>query len=164
MTGTEQKETRVKKCDHTSVGMIVRQGNKILLIERMKYPFGFAPPAGHVDGDPSFEIAAKRELEEEVGLKVTNLQLIFEGRKENACRRPGGTWHEWKIYEVEVEGDVKRSEDETKQAGWYTRQEIEKLAERTKRYLAGKISDEEWQANPGLETFWFKWREELNVL
>ena len=39
----------VKKCDHTSVGMLVWKNKKILLIERKKAPFGFAPPAGHVD-------------------------------------------------------------------------------------------------------------------
>lgn len=164
MTEADKEEVKVKVCDHTSVGMIVRKEDKMLLIERMKFPFGFAPPAGHLDGDLSYEVAAKRELEEEVGLKATSLKLVFEGRKDNPCRRPGGTWHEWKVYGVEVEGEVKRSEDETKQAGWYTKQEIEKLAERTRQYLAGGISDEKWQANPGLEIFWFKLRGELKVL
>jgi ADP-ribose pyrophosphatase YjhB (NUDIX family) len=76
-----------KICGHISVGMIIRSDDKVLLIERMKYPFGFAPPAGHGDGDKSYEIAAKRELHEEVGLKAVDLGLIFEGRKENRCRR-----------------------------------------------------------------------------
>jgi len=79
-----------KTCDHTSVGIIVRQGDKFLLIERMKFPFGFAPPAGHVDGDESFEIAARRELTEEVGLEAVSIKLLFEGRKENVCRRHDG--------------------------------------------------------------------------
>jgi len=30
------------------------QNDKLLLIERKKFPFGFAPPAGHVDGDADF--------------------------------------------------------------------------------------------------------------
>ena len=144
-----------KNCDHTSVGMIVRQDDKVLLIERMKYPFGFAPPAGHVDGDKTYEIAAKRELIEEVGLVATNLKLVFEGRKENVCRRRDGSWHFWKVYEVKVNGEVKRSEDETKLAGWYSNQEIKKLMERTKLYLQGEVPDEEWEKNPGLEVFWY---------
>lgn len=153
----------MKVCDHTSVGMIVRQGDKILLIERMKYPFGFAPPAGHLDGD-EFEDGARRELREEVGLEATDIKLIFAGRKENKCRRQDGTWHEWKVYEVEIKGEVKRSEDETKQAGWYTKEEIQKLAERTDQYLKGKISDSEWQAKPGLEEFWYKlWKEKSDL-
>ena len=138
-----------KRCDHTSAGMIVRQGDKVLLIERMKYPFGFAPPAGHVDGDENFEISARRELNEEVGLEATDLKLIFEGRKENRCRREDGTWHYWKIYEIKVTGEIKRSKDETKQVGWYSSQEIEKLMGRTKQYLLSEVSEEEWEKNPG---------------
>lgn len=146
----------MKICDHTSVGMIVRKENKVLLLERKKYPVGFAPPAGHVDGDESFEIAARRELEEEVGLKVKAIKLIFEGRKDNPCRRTDGTWHYWKIYEVETEGEVTRSLDETKQAGWYTKEEIDKLRERTKKYLAGEVSEADWEKSPGLEVFWYE--------
>lgn len=98
-----------KKCDHTSVGMHVWRNGKLLLIERKKFPFGFAPPAGHMDDRPSFEEAARIELEEEVGLKVKNLKPIFEGRKNNPCRRKGGTWHYWKIYEVETNGKISKT-------------------------------------------------------
>lgn len=153
----------IKDCDHTSVGMLVNNGGKFLLIERRKPPFGFAPPAGHVDedttpdGQKDFETAAKRELEEEVGLKAKELKLIYEGRQENSCRRPGGSWHYWKIYEVEAEGDITRSKDETKQAGWYSPEEIVKLGEQTEKYLKGELTDEEWQKNPGLEIYWHRW-------
>ena len=54
------------KCDHTSVGILVWKEEKLLLIERKNFPFGFAPPAGHLDGD-TYEEAAKRELLEETG-------------------------------------------------------------------------------------------------
>jgi ADP-ribose pyrophosphatase YjhB (NUDIX family) len=152
-----------KVCDHTSVGMIVRRGDKILLIERRKYPFGYALPAGHVDGDKSFEEAAKRELKEEVGLKATKLKLVYEGRKQNKCRRPDGSWHYWKVYEVEAEGTVKRSPDETKKAGWYTRREIKELAGKTGKYLDGEIPDDEWQKSPGMEQGWYELGKELNI-
>ena len=78
-------------CDHKSVGMIVRKDDNILLIERRKKPFGFAPPAGHIDGDKTFEESAVRELKEEVGLAATSIKLLIEGRKENHCRR--GRWN-----------------------------------------------------------------------
>ena len=100
-----------KLCDHKSVGMLVWRNGNLLLIERRKPPFGFAPPAGHIDGDNSFEEAAKRELREEVGLKVKNIELLIEGRKDNVCRREDGSWHYWKIYKIEANGEVKRSED-----------------------------------------------------
>jgi len=135
-----------------------------LLIERKKPPFGFAPPAGHVDDKGSFENAAGEEVEEEVGLTARKIELIVEGRKENPCRREGGTWHYWKIYEVEVSGDIRPSKDETKQAGWFSVDQISSLAQKTEKYLAGEIPEEEWQQSPGLEPVWLEWFKELNIL
>ena len=134
----------IKSCDHTSVGMIIKKQDSILLIERMKPPFGFAPPAGHLDGD-TYENSAIRETQEEVGLKVNKVTLIAEGRKENPCRRTDGSWHYWKIYELETEGEIKRSLDETKQASWCSREQISTLAKKTEEYLQGNISQEEWE-------------------
>ena len=151
-------------CDHKSVGMLIRKGGKILLIERKRPIFGFAPPAGHVDNKGSFENAAKEEVEEEVGLTPKKIKLIIEGKKNNPCRRKDGTWHYWKIYQVEAEGEIKRSEEETKQADWFSNNQINSLAKRTQKYLAGKISEEEWQKSPGLEPVWFEWFKELKIL
>jgi len=106
-----------KKCDNTSVGMLVWRNEKVLLIGRKSPPFGFAPPAGHVDGDSTFEDAARRELKEEVGLDAKNIELVAEGRKENHCRREGGDWHYWKIYKIEALGGIIANQDATKQAG-----------------------------------------------
>lgn len=151
-------------CDHKSVGMIVYGGDDILLIERKKQPFGFAPPAGHIDGDRTFEESAIRELREEVGLTAINLKLLIKGRKENHCRREDGTWHYWEIYEVEATNEVERSKDETKQANWFSKDQITKLAERTREYLSGKIPENEWENNPGLEPVWLEWFEELKII
>ena len=153
-----------KICDHTSVGMLVWKDDRLLLIERARPPFGFAAPAGHVDGDPTYEIAAERELKEEVGLTTTNLVLLTEGRRENHCRREDGTWHYWKVYQMTTMGDVDRSKDETKQVNWYTREEIRAFAEKTEAYNRGEISEDEWSKNPGLEPIWCEWFKELNII
>ena len=153
----------IKSCDHTSVGMFVWNENKLLLIERGKSPYGFAVPAGHVDGDLSFEISAKRELAEEVGLEVKDISLIAEGRKENKCRREGGTWHHWKLYKVIPNGKISRSIEETKRVGWYSREQILEFAHRTEEYKDGKISDEEWKNSPGLEPVMYEWFKELKI-
>lgn len=153
-----------KVCDHTSVGMLVYQNDKILLIERAKFPFGFAMPAGHVDGDKTFEESAKRELQEEVGLEAKEMELIIEGRRENQCRRQDGTWHYWKIYKVVAEGEIKRSLDETKQANWYFVDQIKDLALRTEKYLNKEISEEDWNKNPGLEPVMFEWFRDLKII
>lgn len=150
-----------KRCDHTSVGVMVWREGKLLMIERKNFPFGFAPPAGHVDEHGSYEDAARKELQEEVGLLVRRLKLLIEGRKDNHCKREDGTWHFWKVYVATAEGELKRSEDETKQAGWFTKDDLQRLADRTRQYLDGQIPDEEWQAEPGLEPIWFDWLREL---
>jgi len=154
----------VKVCDHKSVGMLVYKGDQLLLIERGRFPFGFAVPAGHVDADPTFEESAVRELKEEVGLDTKSIKLLLEGRKENKCRREDGSWHYWKIYQIEAEGEIDRSMEETKQAGWYGTDEIKLLAEKTEKYLRKEISEEEWNENPGLEAVMYEWFKELKII
>lgn len=154
----------IKKCDHTSVGMLVWKKEGLLLIERKKIPFGFAPPAGHVDGDNSFEIAAKRELKEEVGLNVGHIELLIEGRKENQCRREDGNWHYWKIYKIEVSGSMKRNKDEVKRVNFYSKSNLRLLAAKTDQYLRGNIEQGEWEKSPGLELVWYEWFKELGVI
>ena len=152
-----------KVCDHTSVGMLVWRDGKLLLIERKKFPFGFAPPAGHVDGDESFETAACRELKEEVGLGVVTMKVLFEGRKDNMCRREDGAWHYWKIYEVKALGSVKNSKEETKKYCWADKRKLEKLARKTEEYLKGGISEKNWQKSPGLEPVWHEILKDLGI-
>jgi len=144
--------------------MFVWRDDKLLLIERARFPLGFAVPAGHVDGDKSFEESAERELREEVGLKMKSLESIFEGRKENQCRREGGNWHYWKLYRVETDGELKRSQDETKKANWYSKVEIEKLAQRTEQYLRKEILEADWEKSPGLEPVMLEFFKSLKII
>jgi len=137
-----------KICDNKSVGMLIWKDEKLLLIERKLFPFGFAPP----------------ETREEVGLKLRSLKLVIEGRKDNRCRREGGGWHYWKIYKVEIEGDLNPSKDEAKQAGWYSKDDIKKLTDKTRLYLEGKILEDKWRESPGLEPVWYQWFEELGII
>jgi ADP-ribose pyrophosphatase YjhB (NUDIX family) len=153
-----------KACDHTSVGMLVRDGGKLLMIERAKYPFGFAVPAGHVDGDATFEDAARRELMEEVGLKSEELLLVFDARKDNPCRRDGGTWHHWKVYETSTTGRLAGNKDETRQARWFSTDEIKRLSLKTEKYLRQDISEDEWRNDPGLEPIMFEIFKELHII
>jgi len=157
-------ETKAKVCDNKSVGMIIKRGKDILLIERKKPPFGFAPPAGHVDDKGSFANAAREEVKEEVGLNSGEIRLIAEGRKENHCRRECGTWHYWKIYQVEADGEIERSKIETKHVGWFSIDLIKSLALKTEKYLAGEISEKEWQQSPGIEPVWLEWFRKLTII
>ncbi len=151
-------------CDHKSVGVLVWKDGKLLLIERRKPPYGFAPPAGHVDDHGSFENAAKDELKEEVGLDAVKLELLAEGRKNNRCRREGGDWHYWRIFNAKAQGEVKASEEETKKFGWYSEEQLKDLAGKTEIFLKGEVSDSEWESSPGLEPVWKDWLSELKII
>lgn len=158
-----KNNTLPKVCDHTSVGMLVWRNGKLLLIQKMRFPFAFAAPAGHCDG-MDFEIAAKTELEEEVGLISKEVKLVIEGRRENPCRREDGSWHYWKIYNIKADGEVNRSESETQQYIWADEGILKSLAQKTENYRAGKISEESWLQNPGLEIVWYDWMKELKII
>ncbi len=112
---------------HYSVGAVIRQGNKFLLIDRLKPPFGFAGVAGHIDENEDPETALKREVLEESGLMVIKFSKLFEEELDwNECGR-GIKIHHWHLYECGVEGEIKQNLHETKSIGWYTKEQIEKL-------------------------------------
>ena len=109
-------------CDHTSVGVILEnKKGEILLIERAKFPPGFAPPAGHIDDHCTPQGAAQAEVAEEVGLQVDreDLEERLHRNFPNQCRREDGTWHEWWVYEARRWGGrVRRKRDEAKRHMW----------------------------------------------
>lgn len=176
---------QIQPCDHTSVGIIARDDKgRILMIERRKAPFGFAPPAGHIDGRSGYDEACHKEFEEETGLRIVGaprpMLLIKNAKINNKCRR-GGEFHYWHVYEVDWKGEIKQNFEETKWIGWLTVEGIKDLALKTKEYLsryklasqAEEFSwtksireslDKEWQYAPGLEVAWLIIFEELKVI
>jgi 8-oxo-dGTP diphosphatase len=57
-----------------TVDIIIRQGERIVLIERKNPPYGWALPGGFVDYGESLEQAALREAREETALELVNLR------------------------------------------------------------------------------------------
>lgn len=57
-----------------TVDIIIRQGDRIVLIERKNEPHGWALPGGFVDYGESLEQAAAREAREETGLEIENIR------------------------------------------------------------------------------------------
>lgn len=134
-------------CDHALVGALARDfEGKILLIERNNFPFGWAPPSGHLDGQ-TYPVACFNKFEEETGLKVIGAPrpLIPKNpRKYFKCRR-GGEYHDWQIFEVNWQGELKPSREEIKNARWCTTEEIQNIAAK-------------------LEPVWYEFFKELKII
>jgi len=166
-----------KSCDNKSVGVIIKNADgKFAVIKRKNYPVAYAFVAGHLDGDTP-EDAAVKEADEEVGIKVKSLEKKLEDKFQNPCKREGGSWHEWHIFEAnEWSGELKAGSD-AKDAHWLSSGELKTLADRTHLFLeksgipleelnriTALVSDNpEWQEEPGLEPVWVVMLEKMNI-
>lgn len=152
-------------CDHKSVGVIIEnERNEILLLDRAKYPFGLAAPAGHVDEHGNLEQTAVAEVKEEVGviIPISSLRKIVDGRRiENRCRRQGGDYHEWTVYQAMVEGvPLQLNEEETRGAAWRSVADIEAIAHAT-YHLSGR---EPKLGEQVLERIWLEFFVEAGII
>ncbi len=56
------------------------------------------------------------------------------------------------------------SRREAKSVGWYSEEEIALMMVRTKEYLEKRISESDWEENPGIEPVWVEWFEEIKLV
>ncbi len=112
---------------HVSAGAYITRDNQMLIIKRRGYPFGYSFPAGHVEyGEKPVE-GLRREIFEELGLKVTNPKLIFnEEIQGNKCRY-GADSHIWYFYHVPYTSGNPILNPEIEGVGWYTKEEANEL-------------------------------------
>lgn len=153
----------MEPCTRRCSGMLVIRDNRLLLIERRRYPYGWAPPAGHVDPGETFEEAARRELQEEVGLSTISLRRVLSVAYDNRCRRPAGDHHYWEVFFMETEGNTTRSEAETSGVKWVDRDELSKLISISFDLLAFHSSDLAWKSAPGLEPVWINLLDRIGL-
>ncbi len=114
---------------NTSVGIIIKNNSdKILMIDRAAYPYGWACPAGHIDARETPSQAAKRETWEETNIDVKELKLLHkEYVGWNECVK-GEKGHYWYVYKALTwEGQERRNLQETKNIGWFSSEEIKNL-------------------------------------
>lgn len=162
-----KKAVKRTKCDHKNVGVLIyRKDGKLLLVERMRKPYGWSPPAIHVDGDgENFKAAAKRAVLEKAGLNAEKFVLLLKRTCENKCVRRGGGWHNLRVFKaVAWRGDLKRSKTETRKAVWASESKVRTLAGLTEAHFKNKISARKWQKNPGLEIVWHKIFKNLGII
>ncbi len=104
---------------HKSVGAIIRDGDKLLMMDRVNSPFGWACSAGHIEDDEKPEEALVREIKEELGINILEYKLlIHEFLEWNECKK-GVKGHDWYVFEVlKWEGKVKEKDREAKKIKW----------------------------------------------
>lgn len=126
---------------HESVGIFVfDSGNKALFFERIMYPFAFAIPAGHLDTGENPEMAVKRELREEAGIRINNVKLFSEEDViGDRCRR-GADNHRWHLYTAKFKsiGKIKINEEGSKPAWLSLEDALKKDLVYTVRYFIQK--------------------------
>ena len=101
-----------------AVIVAITNGDK-LLMSRYRVNRGYALIAGFVEIGETFEETVRREVMEEVGLKVKNIRYFKS--------QPWAfTDTEMIGFFAELDGDdkIRLQEDELSEAGWYTREEI----------------------------------------
>lgn len=155
----------MEACDHKSVGVILENSrNEVLLLERARYPYGLAAPAGHVDGHGGFEQTAIEEVWEEVGitLPISALVKIVDNRRiENVCRRPGGDYHDWTVYHANIENDtIDPSKEETLGAMWYSRGDLQRIADETDQVMGQEVE----RGARILEGVWLGFLKEAGII
>ncbi len=156
----------MKKCDHHAVGIIARNEEKILMIQRRGEPYGFGIPARHLDND-NYPKACVKEFREITGLRVVGapkpVPLPELSRRDNKCER-GGDYHFWQIFEVQWEGELAPNTERAIGVGWISIDQIKSMGEKTKKYLDGEVPDGNWMIYPGLEPLWYKFFKELKII
>jgi 8-oxo-dGTP pyrophosphatase MutT (NUDIX family) len=126
--GNPKHEIRGGLVIHYSVGVLVREGDNVLLIDRNTPPYGWAGLAGHQDEGEDPTTTALREVNEESGLTLHEPKLIDEHFLPwNACSK-GVTGHHWYLYEGRVSGKTNPSPREVRAIAWQPLERLPELA------------------------------------
>jgi hypothetical protein len=89
-------------------------------------------------------------------MEKLGLTLVMEGRKENICRRAGGSWHYWRIYEADVTANLAPSTEETSGAFWCTHSQIKELLDGNTILIP--------RGHVALEPVWREWFIQIDIL
>lgn len=85
--------------------MIATFRGKLVLIRRLRAPFGLALPGGHIDRGETPKEAAIREFKEETGLDVTHVRFFI--RKSGKRRDPRYKQSTTYVYTGDASGEPK---------------------------------------------------------
>lgn len=120
-------------CDHTvyfdpkvAVAVLIRSGDRILLVQRANNPFQgyWTLPAGFMDYDEDPRSAGCREVAEETGLQVQIESLL------DVFHTPhdGGLADVVIVYAARITGGTLRPDDDAADARWFTPADVPAVA------------------------------------
>lgn len=148
-------------CDGFAVGVIITdRAGRVLLGDRVDGA-GAAAVAGHIyDAHLGPDDAARAEVAEEVGLRITELIRMAAEWRPNRCLRgdgPYGPGHHWTLYRALVTGPMRVDAGSFTRMRWAGPGEVEELAQRSLAFARGQVSAAGWRDRPGLELVWVRW-------
>ncbi|MFB9660267.1 NUDIX hydrolase [Glycomyces mayteni] len=121
---------------HVSAGVIVRNEDRILIVRKVKPPNRgrWSVPGGHCEWGESARMAASRELHEEVGIEVDDLDLIYSGEIDEGqpCRH-GLRLHIWFLYALDLSRmpTIQLETSELQEYRWVSESSLKRLRQRT---------------------------------
>jgi len=139
-------DTQTKDYWHESIGIFLSNAEeKILLFERIIFPFAYSIPAGHLDKDENPKEAIVREVKEEVGLIIDKSKINLFCKEDvigDSCRR-GANNHRWHLFICKIERPKNiRMNDEGQKAVWLSLNEsLNKNLTFPVRYFIEKYGD-----------------------
>jgi len=127
----------VKRSDGAGIA-VVNENNEILLVKQYRYPikaYEWNIPGGGIDGqDP--QLAAIREVKEETGVEVKNLEKLIESYPLSSCSTEKGY-----VYLAKVEGVKLVNEDVSDDDEMVIEKRFIPIEEVLRMVDAGEISD-----------------------
>ncbi len=92
-------DVQTKELWQESVGIFLRDtSGKLLVFERLIYPYSVSILSGHLEGKESAEDAIHKELVEEIGFDIPSVQLFVEEDLVGDECSMGVDCHRWHLY------------------------------------------------------------------
>ena len=159
-------------CDSTCVGVLISgDDGRYLMSSHFAWPDGYAPPAGHVSDwvlEPSYPDAARTLVSAQFRTDVKSLEPAGAGgwRGDRCCRPPGpqGAGHQWQIYTATLTSPPDPPRRHAHRTRWFTHADLQRLADRTAQYADGRVSDDEFFTQPGIQPVWVAFLADLAII
>lgn len=132
------------------IGVYIIKDGKLLLQKR-KGAHGedtWCPPGGHLEFGESIEDCAKRETEEEAGIKIDNIRFL--AITNDIFKEENRHYITIAVAADYISGKVERNEEETSDMGWFSLESLpEPLFVPVKNLLDNNCYPKNWRENTG---------------